>query len=95
MALKGRGKQSVFWPKIYDILVNQGQELTAYQLARKVGCTPQHVNRMLAKKWAYGSVTYRVVVSGRGEKRVWGSIYKAENRQDDFNWVCAYERTLV
>lgn len=45
--------------------------LSAYELSKRTGYTPQHCNRTLKELFRSGLVGFKIVPARNGEKRVW------------------------
>lgn len=81
---------------VWKCVAKQQEPLTAYGIARRIGFTPQWVNKVLVRKWFLGHVAYKVVAYGRGEKRVWLEANKArEVAEKEAGWVFAYDGWLL
>lgn len=82
--------------EIARYLRNQCEGQTSYKIARKIGYTPQWVNKKLKEMWAGGFIVYRIVETGRGEKREWIFGYDEDGRKvKGDEWVFAYEEKLL
>lgn len=93
MAKQGRGNAVTCKMAIWDILVGNGRQLTAYGLARRTGFTARHCQRTLEKMYAFGTVAYRESKRGKVAKRVWASVYTKE-AVPDYEWFTAMERLI-
>lgn len=62
--------------------MNDGYLLTAHQIAKMTGYTPQHINRILKQLFAEGKLAYTVVThQGRAKfARKWCSLRETTQR---------------
>ena len=69
--------------------LGKGGQYTAYKMARKIGCSPQHANRLLRLMWVRGEVGFHVERRGQVEKRVWGDMVCVRHTFLDHCWQVA------
>lgn len=65
----------------------RNRTFTAYQLARKTGFTPQHVNRVLKQMWLDGKCGY--FINERVKGRKWGNLEFVEMTIGTYCWEIA------